>query len=173
MTEQTKLPMKIRGTIQRKIRRFGKKERGTQLVELAIVLPVMLLLFGSIAEFSQFFYNYTTLTNAVRAGARHACKWEKNASWTIPETSKMVVYGDFSDTSHGPILPGLTTANVQVVANGPSVNKIDSVTVKIINYRYTPLFDLGRITGIPALTLNIPMNASATMHQLYNGPTAG
>jgi hypothetical protein len=85
----------------------------------------------------------------------------------------MVVYGDYSDTSNGPILPGLSTANVVVTANGPSVNRIDSVTVSIVGYRYTPLFDLGAITGVPALTLNIPMNASATMHQLYNGPTAG
>jgi hypothetical protein len=162
-----------RTNLPRKIRRFVKKERGTQLVELAIVLPVMLMLFGSIAEFSQFFYNYTTLTNAVRAGARHACKWEKGASWTVPETTNLVVYGDYSDTSKGPILPGLTTANVAIDANGPSVNKIDSVTVRITGYRYQPLFDLGRITGIPALSLNIPMNASATMHQLYNGPTAG
>jgi hypothetical protein len=172
MREQTNLRHRIR-KIRENLRRFKREERGTQLVELAIVLPVMLMLFGSIAEFSQFFYNYTTLTNAVRAGARHACKWEKNASWTVPETRNMVVYGDFSDTSNGPILPGLTTANVQIDANGPSVNRIDSVTVKIINYKYQPLFDLGKITGIPALTLNISMNASATMHQLYNGPTAG
>jgi hypothetical protein len=164
MQNQTKLP--------RRIRRFVKKERGTQLVELAIVLPVMLMLFASVAEFSQFFYQYTTLTNAVRGGARHACKWEKNASWTVPETSRMVVYGDFSDTSKGPILPGLSTSNVQIDANGPSVNRIDSVTVRIVNYKYKPLFDLGKITGVPALTLNIDMNASATMHQLYNGPTA-
>jgi hypothetical protein len=113
------------------------------------------------------------LTNAVRAGARHACKWERNASWTIPETSKMVVYGDYSDTSHGPVVPGLTTGNVSVTANGPSVNSIDSVTVSITGYNYVPLFDLGKLTGIPSLSLNIPMNASATMHQLYNGPTAG
>jgi hypothetical protein len=85
----------------------------------------------------------------------------------------MVVYGDFSDTSNGPILPGLTTGNVQVIANGPSANKIDSVTVKINGYNYVPLFDIGKLTGITGLSLNIPMNASATMHQLYNGPTAG
>ncbi len=85
----------------------------------------------------------------------------------------MVVYGDFSDTSHGPILPGLTTSHVQIDANGPSVNRIDSVTVRIVGYKYKPLFDLGKITGIPSLTLNIDMNATATMHQLYNGPTAG
>jgi hypothetical protein len=158
---------------QRQIRRFLKKERGTQILELAIALPVMLILLAAVGEFGRFFYTYSALTNAVRAGARHACKWERNASWTVPETSNMVVYGDFSDTSHGPILPGLSTSNVVVQANGPSVNNIDSVTVKIVNYQYTPLFDLGALTGIPSLTLNIPMNASATMHQLYNGPTAG
>ncbi len=156
-----------------RIRRFLKEERGTQILELAIAMPVMLMLLGSVAEFSRFFYTYTTLTNAVRGGARHACKWERNASWTIPETQRMVVYGDFSDTSNGPILPGLTTGNVQVVSNGPAANKVDSVTVKITGYNYVPLFDIGKLTGITSLSLNIPMNASATMHQLYNGPTAG
>lgn len=156
-----------------RIRRFLKEERGTQILELAIAMPVMLMLLGSVAEFGRFFYTYTTLTNAVRGGARHACKWERNASWTIPETQRMVVYGDFSDTSNGPILPGLTTGNVQVVSNGPSANKVDSVTVKITGYNYVPLFDIGKLTGITSLSLNIPMNASATMHQLYNGPTAG
>lgn len=156
-----------------RIRRFLKEDRGTQILELAIALPVMLMLLGSVAEFGRFFYTYTTLTNAVRGGARHASKWEKNASWTVPETQRMVVYGDFSDTSSGPILPGLSTSNVQVIANGPSANKIDSVTVKITGYNYVPLFDIGKLTGITSLSLAIPMNASATMHQLYNGPTAG
>jgi hypothetical protein len=158
---------------KQRVQGFLKQERGTQILELAIALPVMLMLLGAVGEFGRFFYTYSALENAVRAGARHACKWERNASWTIPETSKLVVYGDYSDTSNGPILPGLTTSNVVVQANGPSVNNIDSVTVKIVNYQYTPLFDLGKMTGIPSLTLNIPMNASATMHQLYNGPTAG
>jgi heme/copper-type cytochrome/quinol oxidase subunit 2 len=156
-----------------RIRRFLKEERGTQILELAIAMPVMLMLLGSVAEFGRFFYTYTTLTNAVRGGARHACKWEKNASWTIPETQRMVVYGDFNDTSNGPILPGLNTSNVQVISNGPSVNNIDSVTVKITGYNYVPIFDIGKLTGVTALSLNIPMNASITMHQLYNGPTAG
>jgi len=153
-----------------RIRKFIRQEQGTQMLELAIVLPIMLMLLGATAEFGRYFYTYSALTNAVRAGARHACKWERNASWTFPETSNMVVYGDFSDTSHGPIAPGLTTSNVVVQANGPSVNNIDSVTVKIVNYKYQPIFDLGKLTGIPSLTMKIDMNASATMHQLFNGP---
>lgn len=162
--------MRVHKIAIHKIRRFMRRERGTQLVELAITLPVMLILLGAATEFGRFFYSYTTLTNAVRAGARHACKWERSASWTFPETANMVVYGDFSDTSKGPILPGLSTGNVVVQANGPSANRIDSVTVSIVNYKYQPLLDLGKLTGISALSLKINMNANATMKQLFNGP---
>lgn len=151
-------------------RRFARRERGSQLVEAAIVLPIMLMLLGATAEFAHFFYTYSALTNAVRSGARHASKWEIGESWTIPETQRMVVYGDFSDTSKGPILPGLTTANVQVKANGPSPHTIQSVTVSIINYKYKPLFDLGKMVGVPGLSLNVNMNATATMKQIFNGP---
>ena len=164
--------MSIRSIAYEKINRFARREHGTHMVELAIVIPVLLIMLGGLAEFGRFFYTYQRLTTAVRAGARHACKWERNASWTFPETSNMVVYGDFSGGST-PILPGLSTSNVVVQANGSSVNNIDSVTVRIVNYRYTPLFDLGKLTGIPALSLSIDMNANSTMHQLYNGPTAG
>ncbi|MGA9995666.1 MAG: TadE family protein [Pyrinomonadaceae bacterium] len=159
--------------VSRKVRGFFRQERGTQIVELAIAMPVMILLLGAAAEFGNYFYQYSALTNAVRAGARHACKWRINESWTFPETSKMVVYGDFSDTSKGPILPGLSTNNVVITANGPDENRIDSVTVKIVNYQYQPIFDLGTLTGIPSLSLRVNMNASATMHQLFNGPNQG
>lgn len=162
--------MRAHRKLRLRVGQFVRRERGSQFVDLAIAMPVMLLLLGGAVEFARYFYTYSALTNAARAGARHACKWERSASWVFPETSNMVVYGDFSDTSKGPILPGLSTSNVVVQANGPSANKIDSVTVKIVNYRYTPLFDLGAMTGIPALSLNIDMNASATMHQLFNGP---
>lgn len=151
-------------------RRFARRQRGSQLVEVAIVLPIMMMLLGATAEFAHFFYNYSTLTNAVRSGARHASKWEIGASWTIPEAQRMVVYGDFSDTSKGPILPGLTTANVQVQANGASPHNIQSVTVSIVNYKYKPLFDLGKLTGVKGLSLNVNMGASVTMKQLFNGP---
>lgn len=155
-----------------RFRRFARRNHGSQLVELAITLPIIIMLMGAGAEFGRFFYTYTTLTNAVRSGARHASKWEINSSWTKPETEKMVVYGDYSNTSNGPIVPGLTTANVKVTANGPSEHAIQSVTVSITGYQYTPLFDLGKLTGISALSLKIPMNASATMKQIFNGPVA-
>jgi len=163
--------MRRRPIIFERVLRFLRRDHGTQLVELAIALPLMIVLLGGIAEFGRLFYTYSTLTTAVRAGARHAMRWERSSSWTFPETSNMVVYGDYGG-SGSPILPGLSTTNVRVVANGPA-NNVESVTVKIENYKYVPLFDLGKLTGIPALTLDVNLNANVTIHQLYNGPTAG
>lgn len=163
--------MKIHKRFAQRFTQFIKQERGTQLVELAIVMPLFVVLMASAAEFGRFFYTYSALNNAVRAGARHACRWERSASWTLPQTKNMVVYGDFGGGTT-PILPGLTTGNVDVVSNGPSANSIDSVTVRIVGYRYTPMFDLGALTGTPSLSLAVNMNASATMHQLFNGPVS-
>src|SRR6266516_4760385 len=53
------------------LRGFARNERGIQLVELAIVLPVLMLLFGATAEFGRFFYEYTTLAKASRVGTRY------------------------------------------------------------------------------------------------------
>src|ERR1044072_6943414 len=118
MNRTTKLSERVgRLRLALRLRRFSRRNRGSQLVEVAITLPVIIMLLGAGAEFGRYFYTYTTLTNAVRSGARHASKWEIGSSWTVPETRNMVVYGDYSDTSKGPIVPGLTTSNVQVTAN--------------------------------------------------------
>jgi Flp pilus assembly protein TadG len=47
-------------------------QRGQTMAELAIVLPVLLVLLLGIAQFGVTFNNYITLTDAVRAGARQA-----------------------------------------------------------------------------------------------------
>ncbi len=47
-----------------------KNERGQTMAELALVLPVLLVLLLGIAQFGVVFNNYVSLTDAVRAGAR-------------------------------------------------------------------------------------------------------
>ena len=42
------------------LNRFRRDDRGVQLVELAIVLPILLLLFAGVAEFGRYFYEYST-----------------------------------------------------------------------------------------------------------------
>jgi len=45
-------------------------ERGANLVELAIVTPVLLLLIAGIADLGRAYHHYVIITNAAREGAR-------------------------------------------------------------------------------------------------------
>jgi Flp pilus assembly protein TadG len=47
-----------------------KNERGQTMTELALVLPVLVVLVLAIAQFGVAFNNYVTLTDAARAAAR-------------------------------------------------------------------------------------------------------
>jgi len=47
-----------------------KNERGQTMVELALVLPILVVLVLAIAQFGVAFNNYVTLTDAARAAAR-------------------------------------------------------------------------------------------------------
>jgi Flp pilus assembly protein TadG len=52
-------------------RRISKeRQRGAAMVEMAIILPLLLLLVFGIIEFSVMFYDKAMLTNASREGAR-------------------------------------------------------------------------------------------------------
>ena len=52
------------------IRKLIKNKRGQALVELALVLPLLILLLFGTMEFGRIFHSYLVLTNASREGAR-------------------------------------------------------------------------------------------------------
>jgi Flp pilus assembly protein TadG len=49
-----------------------KSQRGAELIEMALVLPLLLLVLVGIADFGFLFQRYEVLTNAAREGARIA-----------------------------------------------------------------------------------------------------
>lgn len=56
--------------MRRAKRRRGDGERGAELIELAIVLPILLVVFAAIVDFGLLFQRYEVITNAAREGAR-------------------------------------------------------------------------------------------------------
>ena len=151
--------------LRRLVRRVSRDERGTQLVELTIVLPVMILLFASVAEFGRFFYTYSTLSKAARSAARYTTTRQFDAA-DIAQAQSLAVYSDASAGCTGTaILQGLTCANVdlqQATSAGAQ-----TVTARVINYQYQPIFDLGKLTGISTLSLKINVSPSVTMKYVY------
>jgi len=158
--------------------RFRHNEDGIQLVEVAIVIPILLMMFGAVAEFGRYFYEYTTLAKAARVGARYmSTKTVKKtqADWVLA-TKRLVVYGNTAGTGT-PIMPGLAVENIDVKLEGgtyepPSTGVPATVTVTIINYSHQPIFDLGKLTKISGLSTNVAVKPSVTMHYMLNAASS-
>ncbi len=143
--------------------RAWRDERGSQLAELAIVMPILLVLVGATAEFGRFFYTYTTLLKGTRAATRYLVSQPPGEGTAAARN--LVVYGNTAGTGT-PIASGLTTTNVLITpsANGSGVTQTQ--TVEIQNFTYDPLFDLGKLTRSSTLSLSVNVGAKSTMRQL-------
>jgi Flp pilus assembly protein TadG len=164
----------------RGLRRFRRSERGTQLVELALVLPILMALFAATAEFGRYFYNYSTLAKATRAGARYLSTVpvktvSAGTGVNVNEDAKakrLIVYGDpnAADSSK-PVVPGLSLSNVEIQRSGPTPTVPDTVTVRIVNYNYKPLLNLGNFANALKWTA-VPLKPSTTMRYLLTQPSS-
>ncbi len=142
-------------------RRFAGDEEGTQLVELAIVLPVLLVLFAATAEFGRFFYTYHTLAKSTRSAARYITTGVTEGAAADTKATNLAVYGNTAG-SGDPVVSGLDPVHVNITRTGNPVLP-ELVTVEIDGFRYQPIFDLGRFTGKPSLSLAIDVSPSTTM----------
>jgi len=150
------------------LKRLCRNEQGIQLAELAIVLPILLLLFGATAEFGRYFYEYSTLAKAARVGARYLATAAIRANEDAA-AKNIVVFGNTAGTG-SPILSGLTPANVVISRAGGLPAVPHTVTVQIVNYKHEPILDLGKLTNNSSLSLNIDVKPSVTMRYLLTQP---
>ncbi len=100
-----KVRMRVRFRRLLNLRALARNEQGIQLAELAIVLPILLLLFAATAEFGRYFYEYTTLAKAARGGARYLATAKVNC-FEANEARKLVVFGN-TDGTGAPLIDGL------------------------------------------------------------------
>lgn len=106
-----------------------RSEDGSSTIELAIVFPILLLLFVGTAELGRLIYTYTTLAKATAVGARYlsASRDAVNGTTTQKANAKqvaknLVVCGINSTSSTAcngqvPVVRGLTTSNVLICDN--------------------------------------------------------
>jgi Flp pilus assembly protein TadG len=118
-----------------------KRQRGAVLAETAIVLPLLVVLILATAEFSNAFWQYSTLTKMVRDGARYAATQGLLGSTGVvvltnelrAEVGNVVVYGNTAG-SGSPSLSGMQASAVTLEAPG------DGDIIVRANYAYQPLF---------------------------------
>lgn len=145
-----------------------RKERGAVIVEFAIVLPILLFMMLATAEFGRAFFQYNTLTKAVRDGARYAAAnalagslgtLDVNAITT--ETQQLVVYGNAGGAGMA-LLPNLAPADVTVT------NPSGDLVVVQASYTYTPIFapSLATFGLATSPNLGFAMQASVVMRAI-------
>jgi hypothetical protein len=122
-----------------------KRQRGTAIVEFALVLPVLLVLTFTVTELGRAFYQYNVLAKSVREAARYLAMRAPSATAPgapaeIAKAKKIIVYGA-PNGSGNPVVPGLSLSNVPDPVWGTSGTfpNIPTVTVSVTGYRFIPL----------------------------------
>jgi hypothetical protein len=138
------------------------------MVEMAAVVPVMLILLLGVAELGRALFQYTALVKTVRDGARYCAGQALFGDTGVVRitgalslrTKNLVVSGD---TGGGPsLLPGLAPANITVTDAGGNHIRVTGV------YTYQPMlggtlpsFGLGSSTDV-----SFSLRSSAVMRAL-------
>lgn len=118
------------------------RERGAALIELALIMPLLLLLTFITTEFGRAMYEYNSVVKATRDAVRYLSV--QTPGTHITEARNLMVYGNTAGTGT-PLAPGLSLSNVpagscctwQTVGANPLIN---TVTVRISSYTFHSLF---------------------------------
>lgn len=114
------------------------RQKGTAIVEFALILPLLLLLTMITTEFGRAIYQYNTIVKSLRSATRYLSLQTPNTKTT--EASKLVVFGNIAGTGSA-LVPGLTVANVatptwQPAGSNPLMN---TVTITVTGYTFHSL----------------------------------
>ena len=129
------------------------RERGAAAVEMAIVLPMLLLVLGGIVDLGRAFYGQVIISNAAREGARMVAV----TGFTSTQIGDRVT---LAATGVSPLVVPSGSLTVSQVAcpSSPAPTDAGSVTVTATGFRWMMLNVVPRLFGA-----NIPApNLSAT-----------
>lgn len=156
--------------------RSDRGQRGAVLVELAIILPILLLLSFATIEFARAITAYKVVVNQVRQAARYLA--DKTPGSGHAEAACLVRHGSVS-CGGTVLMSGLASATVVVqdASNAPATHRaqltsttgnavaVNLVTVTVSGLQY-PLLTGGFLSGIFGNATSITFQpVSATMRQ--------
>ncbi len=116
-----------------------QRQRGVAAVELALVLPLLLVLAMATVDIGRAIYHHSLLTQSVREAVRYLAMQAPGEG--AATARNLVIYGNPQGTG-SPVVPGLQAVQVpapvwQTVGAAPPITV---VTVRVSAYRYQGLF---------------------------------
>ena len=135
---------------------------GQSLVEAALVLPILLILFLGIAEVGFFLFAQVQVTNATREGARYGSLCRLNRTCTdLTDAVKSAV---FSEAQLLRMSDSGSNCNTAVEVDPPNLTTAPAVGVPItvtVVYTYSSPFISNFVPMFPA---TLPIQHSVVMH---------
>jgi Flp pilus assembly protein TadG len=122
--------------------------RGVAVVELAVLLPLLILLFMISIDFARVFYFSLSLTNCARAGALYASD-PATADESPFASVQAAALADVTDLSPQPTIT--STSGTDTLGR-----RFVSVTA---NYTFQT------VTGFPGIPTNLPLRRTVTMFE--------
>jgi len=130
-----------------------KSERGNAMLEFAIGWALLWALFVGVYQFGYSFYVYnvvmTSVANAAELGSKMTYDTSNTAQFSTA-LKNMVVYGD-TTAGTNPLVPGLSTSNVNVSIN-PEDSMPTDITITINNFTIDAFFTKFTFNGKPRAT---------------------
>ena len=96
--------------------RRHRARRGMAMVEFVLVLPTLLILLFGMLEFGILFYQWQTLSNAAREGARESIVFRKDCDATALESQIKTVVTNYASSANITVDP--TKINVTGLCTG-------------------------------------------------------
>ena len=141
----------------RTVLRRWQSDEGAELIEFALVLPMLLLVVLGIAEFGFMFQRYEVITNAAREGARIAVLPGYSAADVQNRVAAYVTQGRVPTTTTNPAV-AVVDVDIPIPGGVPIAAKRVTVT-----YTHSYMF----LTGIGAMFggsyATVPLTAVAEM----------
>jgi len=109
----------------------GKKESGQALVELALVMPLLMLLILGMIEFGWILNGKITITSAAREGARIAVIYESAAM------ASTAVQSAVSKSSESSSLSGVTSVTIFDEIKGSAIVNVNAKIKPIVGFFYS------------------------------------
>ncbi|MCP4115259.1 MAG: pilus assembly protein [Desulfobacteraceae bacterium] len=133
--------------------------RGTAAVEFAILLPIWLMIFFGLLDYSWYLTNVMVMENAVSSGARAGVKvkyWldpDENDPFQVAKDAVKHAFwlddakkddtraggGQGEDGQELEVEVKLKDVDNKELSNGAAVNEWKYLEVKVVGYKYTPL----------------------------------
>ena len=146
-----------------RLRKRVRSERGAELIEFALTLPLLLLLVLGIIEFGFLFQEYEVVTNSAREGARLAALIPSAGYTTDEAKARVTDYLTAGGLDLAKAVPAPTVVQSQVQLGGIIPAKCVSAYTVTVTYQHPVPFVSGIMTYFGGNIAQIPLKAVAVM----------